>query len=217
MRPLVIVRPEPGASRTARAARALGLEPFVMPLFEIVPTPWIAPDEGDFDALLLTSANAVRHAGEKLSRFAHLPVAAVGPATAAAARNEGLVVLAEGDGGVDSLLDALPPDFRLLHLCGRDRMPVSDSARTIDSITVYAAQRLVIDRALLDGNVVVLHSARAARTLAGDLEPPARSAIAVLALSPAVASAAGPGWERIECAATPSDAALLALAVPLCL
>jgi len=36
------------------------------------------------------------------------------------------------------------------------------------------------------------------------------------AISPDTAAAAGPGWERVEVAAEPSDAALLAIASRLC-
>jgi uroporphyrinogen-III synthase len=36
-----------------------------MPLFAIVPLDWTAPDPAQFDGLVLTSANAVRHAGEE--------------------------------------------------------------------------------------------------------------------------------------------------------
>ena len=60
MRRLLVLRPEPGASATAGRARTLGLDPVLMPLFEIEPIAWTAPDPAGFDALLLTSANAVR-------------------------------------------------------------------------------------------------------------------------------------------------------------
>jgi uroporphyrinogen-III synthase len=50
MRRLVILRPEPGASATADRARAMGLEPVVMPLFKVEPVDWETPDAGSFDA-----------------------------------------------------------------------------------------------------------------------------------------------------------------------
>jgi uroporphyrinogen-III synthase len=57
----LVLRPEPGACATAAAARALGYPTTVAPLFRVRPLP---PDPavlaGPFDALLLTSANAVR-------------------------------------------------------------------------------------------------------------------------------------------------------------
>ena len=83
MRPVVVLRPEPGASRTAARAEALGLDARVVPLFAIVPIEWSAPDPSDFDGIVLTSANAVRHGGEQLDELKALPVHAVGEATAA--------------------------------------------------------------------------------------------------------------------------------------
>ena len=85
MRPLVILRPEPGASATARAAAALGLDPLVIPLFVVEPVEWVAPDPAGFDALLLTSANAIRNGGAELERVRGLPAVCVGEGTAAAA------------------------------------------------------------------------------------------------------------------------------------
>ena len=87
MRRLVILRPEPGASATADAARGMGLDPVRMPLFRIEPIAWDAPEASGFDGLLLTSANAVRQAGDKLQALRGLRVYAVGEATGNAARN----------------------------------------------------------------------------------------------------------------------------------
>ena len=92
MRPFVILRPEPGAGATAEAARQRGLNPIVAPLFRIEPVEWQPRDPAEFDALLLTSANAVAQAGDGLREFASLPVYCVGEATAAAARDAGLSV-----------------------------------------------------------------------------------------------------------------------------
>ena len=118
MRKLFILRPEPGGSASAEKARALGLEPVVTPLFEVLPVKWIAPDPSKYDALLLTSANAVRRAGPKLAQLAKLPVLGVGEATAIAARDAGLKVETVGSGNVEDLLATIPSSLRLLHLAG---------------------------------------------------------------------------------------------------
>jgi uroporphyrinogen-III synthase len=70
------------------------------------------------------------------------------------------------------------------------------------------------DLSYADGAVAVIHSPRAARRLF-DLVP-ARKSIAVAAISPAAAAAAGEGWAAVESAAEPTDDALLALAARLC-
>ena len=62
MRRVLVLRPEPGAAATVKRARARGLDAVAIPLFEIEPLAWEAPPAGGFDGLLLTSANAVRHA-----------------------------------------------------------------------------------------------------------------------------------------------------------
>ena len=58
-----------------------------MPLFSVESLAWKVPDAASFDALLLTSANAVRQAGAGLTQLRGLPVHAVGAATATAARS----------------------------------------------------------------------------------------------------------------------------------
>ena len=58
---IVVLRPEPGNADTCAKLRGLGLEPLAMPVFTVVPVAWTPPDVGTFDAVLLTSANAIRH------------------------------------------------------------------------------------------------------------------------------------------------------------
>lgn len=210
MRPLVILRPEPAASRSAAKAAALGLRVVAMPLFEVAPVDWTAPDPAGFDGLVLTSANAVRHGGAGLDRLKSLPVHAVGEATAEAARAAGFAIAATGAGGVEGL--RLPPGQRLLHLAGRDHRAIAGAT----TIIVYEARPTAppdgMDR--LAGSVVAVHSPAAARRLAELVEE--RAAVAIAAISSAAAEACGPGWQCVEAAAEPSDSALLALAARLC-
>src|SRR3954462_6722677 len=104
MIPLVVIRPQPAAAAPAAAAAALGFTPRVFPLFEIQPISWEPPDAGEIDALLIGSANAVRHAGPVLAEFRGKPVYAVGETTAAAARAAGLTIAALGNGGLGNVL-----------------------------------------------------------------------------------------------------------------
>lgn len=220
MRPLVIVRPEPGASATAAVARQLGLETVVIPLFEIVPVAWHAPDPGEFDALLLTSANAVRHAGTGLERLRGLPAHCVGEATAEAARAAGLNVESTGSGRIDSLLGSLPDDLKLLHLCGIHRREPGAPKQSIQVIPVYEATAIPapVEIVRLEGAVVAVHSPRAGARVGelADERQLRRETIAIAAISSEAADAAGGGWQRVEAAAEPSDSALLALAARLC-
>src|SRR3954454_15215974 len=118
---VVVLRPEPGAGATAERARQHGLEPILIPLFEIEPVRWDAPAAGRFDALLLTSANAIRAGGEQLAQLRGLPVHAVGECTAEAARSSGFDIASHGEAGVDRLLDSIASGLKLLPLCGEDR------------------------------------------------------------------------------------------------
>jgi uroporphyrinogen-III synthase len=118
MRRVLVLRPEPGASTTARRARERGLDPIALPLFEVEPVDWQAAEASGFDGLLITSANAVRHAGEGLHALRGLPVYAVGSATAEIARDAGFDVASAGDSGVERLLGSIEPELKLLHLAG---------------------------------------------------------------------------------------------------
>lgn len=209
MRDVVILRPEPAASRTADRAKAMGLGARKLPLFELVPIDWTAPEPDRFDALLLTSANALRCGGPELEKVMHLPVHAVGPETAEAARAAGFIVASVGDGGLLGM--SIPSGKRLLHLAGKDRIPMS----LAEAITVYESRILDNpDASGLGGSIVMVHSPRAGRRLAELVKD--RAGIAIAAISTAAAEACGHGWERVEAAPQPGGAALLALAKRLC-
>lgn len=213
MRRVVVLRPEPGASETLARARQFGLDAVSVPLFAIEPIAWNVP-AGDFDGVLLTSANAVREAGEKLAGVRGLPVYAVGQATAAVAAAAGLRVVTIGDSGVDALLGSIDPGLKLLHLCGEDRVK-GTGRQSIMAAPIYRAVPLDSpDLGALPGSVVLVHSQRAGGRLA-DLAAD-RSTIAIAAISEAAADGAGAGWKQVAVADRPSDEALLALAARLC-
>lgn len=214
MRRLLLLRPEPGLSASAERAAAMGLEVVSCPLFRVEPVDWIAPDPADYDALLLTSANAVRHGGNDLQALRQLPIHAVGTATAAAAREAGFRVQSIGSGDLTDLLAELPTSLRLLRLAGEDRREALFS-EGVDMRIVYRSTPIEApDLPSLEGLVAAVHSPRAARRLAELANTRGRTAIA--AISSAAAESCGSGWERIEIAGRPEDSALLALAAMLC-
>ena len=216
MRRVIVLRPEPGASATVARARDLGLDAVAIPLFEVEPVAWQAPDASDFDALLLTSANAVRRGGSKLEALRALPVHAVGAATAEAARDAGFVIASSGSGGVDELLDSLEPGLRLLHLCGEDRRAPAGPRQPNTAIPVYRSRTIdpPPDLGHATGSVVLIHSPRAGQRFAQLTDE--RGTIAIAAVSGAAAAIVGTGWGEIQVAPEPSDDALLALAARLC-
>jgi uroporphyrinogen-III synthase len=214
MRKLLLLRPEPGLSQSAERAATIGLDVLVRPLFRIEPVRWDAPDPRAYDALLLTSANAVHQAGPALNAFRALPVYAVGAATAEAAQRAHFGVAGIGSSDIVELLTRTPASLRLLHLAGEHRREV-ETAHIIDRITVYRSAA-IDDPGLpcLDGLVAAVHSPRAGTRLAELAPDRARTAIA--AISKAAADACGPGWERVEVAEKPDDQSLLAVAAMLC-
>lgn len=220
MTPILAIRPQPGCSATMEAGRELGLQIACSPMFEIRPRPWDVPDPGAVDALLIGSANAIRYGGQALDALLGKPVHAVGSVTAELAGLRGFAVASTGRGGLQDIVNALgEAPLHLLRLAGAEHVPLNLPANiSVDTRIVYENVALPMpDRLaeLLGGKaVVLLHSAAAARHFADECERRgiARSRIALAALGPRIAAAAGTGWAACKSAAHPRDDALLALA-----
>ena len=214
------VRPQEASDSTLAAGRELGLAIEAFPMWEIRPASWSAPDPATIDGLLIGSGNALLHAGEQLGLFADKPVHAVGARTAEIARAQGFAVASTGSGGLQQVIDALPPEpVRLLRLAAADRVRLSPPPHVTlvprvayrteaQPMTAQFAGKLVAGPAL-----VLLHSAAAARHFAAQCDEHGvpRSGIALAALGPRIADAAGAGWAAVASAPQPSEAALLAL------
>jgi uroporphyrinogen-III synthase len=214
---MIILRPEPAASVTAAQAETLGFEPVKVPLFATEKLSWTVPDPAEFDGILLTSANALRYAGPQLNRLKTLPVYAVGPVTAQAAKAAGFRLAAVGQRGVGTLLSKIRHDLRLVHLAGEDRLDYRLAWQKIAPINVYRSAEIEdVDPALIDGKIVLVHSPRSGRRLAELVAAKRRASMTVVAISEAAATASGDGWARVAVAERPLDSALLALAAKLC-
>lgn len=218
MRRLFILRPESGAASSLEGARAIGLDAVSVPLFRIEPVAWQAPGPASFDALLLTSANAIHHAGDELAALRGLPAYAVGEATANAARDAGLDIAGSGDLGVERLLGSIEPDLRLLHLAGEDRRSPAGARQQIVAITVYRSTALLRPAGIdaITGQVAAIHSPRAGERLAALLDEATRATVRLACISEGAAAAAGDCWDGKQAADRPTDAAVLALAARLC-
>lgn len=224
MKPLFILRPEPGWSVSAETARAMDLEVHGKPLFDIEPVGWSAPDPAQYDGLLVGSANVFRHGGDALEKFARLPVHAVGEATAGAAGAAGFLIGRTGQGGLQVLLDKLAGrKLRLLRLAGEDRVPLKvPDGISVDTETVYRAVPNSLDDkevpVLASGAVVALHSGSAATRFKEECERLSidRSRIDIAAIGPRVAEMVGEEWNSVHTAASTDDGALLELARSLC-
>ena len=231
---LLVTRGQPNASETAFALRAHGHEPIVAPLFELEILAELEPEDGSWDAILLTSVNAMWAVCMWVwkGRLRDLPVFAVGDRTAQAAREQGFTDVTSAAGDVEDLADLvaarLTPPTRLLYLAGEERAgDLASALRTkgfaVDTVQVYrivAAGMLPPEAAAaLTGEIDgVLHYSRrsaeaflmAARN-SGLLEAALRKPVHYC-LSPRVAEPLrAAGAADVRAAERPNEASLLAL------
>lgn len=230
---ILVTRPQPEATRTAARLTALGHEVVLAPLLTTVPLNWQLPAVRP-DAIAFTSAAAVRLAGPQLGDLRHLPVFAVGSATAAAARKTGFGQLvtdgpqlverspAAAAGTAAALFAQVSASgfAHVLYLAARDRslhaLPAGVELREVYAAMLTSELSRPVLRALAKGaiDLTLLYSARTAAhfgTLvdAGGLD---RSELDVAAFSRPVLAAAGPGWKSAVTSPVPTETALLAAA-----
>ena len=238
---VLLTRPEAESRALAARLAAAGILSVVAPVLRIVPVaggaPDLAPDLADVRALLFTSVNGVG-AFVRLSPRRDLPVYAVGPATAAAARDAGFAEVESAEGNSDALAALVrrklaPGPLALLHPSGAEVAGDEWAALEADG---YAIRRLVLYRAepaetlptaardalakgTLDG--VLLFSPRTAelfcrlvagRAADGGGSPVATQGLVAYCLSAAVAAAAGGvPWRAVRIAAEPNAESLIRL------
>jgi uroporphyrinogen-III synthase len=182
------------------------------------------PAKGSFDALLIGSANALRHGGPAIAELSGMPAYAIGETTALTCRNAGLQVVATGEGGLQTIFSHLKATHtRLLRLAGAARVALNPPPGiTIIERVVYASEPLpmppVLAELLNTPAVVALHSAEAARHFRAECDAKNidLGRVSLAAIGPRVALAAGTGWHALQSASTANDSALLALAGELC-
>jgi uroporphyrinogen-III synthase len=143
-RRVLVTRPEPGAGRTAARLRDAGFEAVVVPLSEIVPLRPELP-AGAFDAVAVSSANAIRHApAELVSQLASRPLFAVGDETAAAAREAGFVQVHSSSGSAGDLARDIAAGVgsagRIAYLCGRVRLDAVEATLANQGIDLVAVE-----------------------------------------------------------------------------
>lgn len=215
---LLIVRPQPGADATARRVCEAGFEAIVMPLFAIEALEFPVVSANDYDAVLLTSGNAVRAAADNLMQLSSRPFFVVGTATANALTKLSLNPEFVGAEGVNSvLLKAQGRGHRkLLWLTGEDfSEPDLPATMELDIRFVYRSAALPVpddfEEAVARADAIMLHSSRAASHFADICENSGlvRNDIVIATFSQNIADSAGNGWADIIVSPAPNDAALL--------
>lgn len=232
---LLVTRPEPDNERTAAALRARGHDVMLAPLLRVEA---VTADfgKGPWAAVLITSANGARAVAvhPRRGELVALPALAVGPGSAAAAREAGFsdVTSADGDGGDLARLAAakFAGETRpLLYLAGEERARdlgaelAAHGLRTVTAViyrTVKAAAfpdpvRAALEAGAIDG---VLHFSRrsaesyldCARDMLGPALAPVHYCLSARAAEPLEAA----GATRIRIARRPDEAGMLALVTP---
>ena len=220
MKPLLVLRPQPGADETAGRAIAQGLAPLVIPMFEVRDVPWSIDPTTPYNAVFITSSYGLIFIDKNLSFLKGLPILCVGEATAEAARRAGLSDVTAGTDGAAALADlAAALGYKhLLWLAGDPHTPVNHPNLIFDVKIVYETIELGIDIRVQEVTqqpiVALAHSPRAARRFAGLVAE--RGSIDLVAISEKAAIAAGPGWASVHWPDAPSDSAMLEIAAPLC-
>ena len=227
---VVVTRPQVDGERTATALRTRGHEVLVAPLMRVETI--VGDLDGEWGAVVITSANAVNAIGDARARkdLIKLPLFAVGERSAEAARLAGFTNVTSANGDVRDLVRLIAAHrvdgkALLLYLAGEDR--AVDLLGELSSRGIVAEMRIVyravtepfppaLIEALKAGEVdAVMHFSRrsADNYVAGAKKAGiARSALAVrhLCLSAQVAEPLA-GANRIAIAARPDEAALIEL------
>jgi uroporphyrinogen-III synthase len=128
---ILVTRPHPDDEATAAGLRARGFEVLLAPMLRFQPVAFPVDMDARYDAVIVTSANALRGIESHLAghRLLKLPLFAVGEHTAAAARGVGFSKVISANGDAASLRDcvlasvkakALTKAGTLLYLTGAD-------------------------------------------------------------------------------------------------
>jgi uroporphyrinogen-III synthase len=228
---LLVTRPEPDGERTAQALRVRGHEVLVAALLRIEPVAFELADQS-YDAVVLTSANAVRAVVRhpKRAKLTALPSLTVGRHTADAARAAGFRDVASADGDRSDLAALLRRRFGnsgkvLLHLTGEDRAgDLAACGVPVDTVVVYRAvkaKRLPPEIVGALGSLGgVLHFSR--RSVEAYLACAVQADVVRAALAPVhfclsrqvAEPLAAAGAADIRLASQPNEAALVALLAP---
>lgn len=228
---LLVTRPEPESEALAAILRAAGHDVLIEPMLVVTPVVNVALPRAGVDALLVTSANALRaleHHPE-IARLMPLPLFAVGNATAELARRIGFRSVTAGPGTAPELVPilsaALGPGSTILHLAGDVlaadlSTPVEKAGLILRSAVVYqTVERQAFSAgtlaALRDGAIdaVTILSPRTARVFATLCRSSGLTIeyTTVYCLSAACASGLGDRAPRVRIAERPALALLLAL------
>ncbi|WGR94726.1 uroporphyrinogen-III synthase [Bradyrhizobium sp. ISRA443] len=232
---VLVTRPHPDNEATLASLRARGFDAVAAPMLRFEPLPFHDDDDAHYDAVILTSANALRAIDLTGSRLLRLPLFAVGAHTADAARAAGFgeVLVAKGDAVAlrDLVLarveaGALKSAATLLYLAGADLSrdlagELGKKGMTVVTRTTYRMAPVAsfpgeVSEAFLANRITaVLHYSRRSALAFLDAARAGGLEISALALPQCCISAAvalvlrDAGATQVAVAARPDESALL--------
>ncbi|NMD09282.1 MAG: uroporphyrinogen-III synthase [Phyllobacteriaceae bacterium] len=226
---LIITRPSADAVPLAAKLEGLGHRCIILPLLDIIARQDVAVPAKTYQAICLTSANAILH-GLALPPLHATAVLCVGPQSAAAATAKGFLNVSAHGGDVAGLsawiTDHLKPkDGPLLYLSGATTSGdlegrLMRAGFSVDRLITYdavAASPSDMAQALQVADGVLLYSPRTAMLWREQVEKMSghqhMSGIMHYCLSPAVAAKLPSDWKQ-RIAPKPDETAMLALLEP---
>ena len=164
---VLVTRPEPGASATARRLVAAGHQPVVLPLSEIHALSPELPSAGTVDIVAATSANALRHLPPVPAALLGRPCYTVGARTAEEARRAGFTDVRAADGDGAALAAMIVATERggttVLYLCGRVRRPEFERSLEQAGIAVHPVE--IYDTRFLEPGLTAINHAAGGRPI----------------------------------------------------
>ena len=223
---IIITRPQEDAGPLAEKLIALGHQPIVLPLLKIVARSDILIPLKPYQAICLTSANAVRVLND-VSGIKSIPLFAVGPQSKQMALDKGFINVEERGGDVIGLHNYIsghlnPKNGPVLYLSGSETSGdlegrLKQSGFEVDRIITYDAMPANLQGQqgqIKYADSVVLYSPRSAKLWVQQIENLSlefsAQSIKHICLSSNVAANLPQSWPR-AIAATPTEPALLAL------
>jgi uroporphyrinogen-III synthase len=232
---LIVTRPEPDDMRTGRALMRLGHEATLSPMLDIVLDARAAIPARAYQAVLVTSSNAVRALAARTARpiSADTPLLAVGDQTALEAKRAGFSGARSAGGALDDLLalvkrELSPAAGPLLDATGEERSGdlaglLQAQGFEVETVALYRAEaRKALSNVAKDAlaadavDGVLFYSTRSAAAFALALRAarlaPLSSRVSCFCLSEKVAEAlAGVARGKLLVAERPDQIALFAL------
>ena len=223
---IILTRPIEDAAPLAEKLLQLGHIPLITPLLKIVARPSISIPATAYQAICLTSANAIR-VMDDISTVQTIPLYAVGAQSERMAIDKGFTQVSAQGGDVHGLHHFLtnhlkPPNGPLLYLSGAETSGdlqgrLKASGFDVDRVITYDAVKSKLTafrHEIINSDVVLLYSPRTAKLWVSEIQTLGLSEKAArikhICLSDNVAANLPQSWPR-AIAATPTEDALLAL------